>query len=70
MAASASGVFGGATVWEEAMPDSSKYQDMSVSELEKMAREQGISGASGMKKEELIRALESHSRSGSRHREK
>ncbi len=50
------------------MPDSSKYEDKSVSELEKMARDAGISGHSGMKKDQLIKALESHDREGSRNR--
>lgn len=52
------------------MPDSSKYESMTVAELEKMARDAGITGHSSMKKEELIRALESHDRSGSRNRDR
>lgn len=41
------------------MPDS-KYQDMSMGDLEKKARDYGISGHSSMKKDELIKALEKH----------
>lgn len=43
-----------------------KYDEMSLRELEDKAREMGIPGHSGMKKEELIRALEGHDRGGGR----
>ena len=49
------------------MPDSSKYHEMTVAQLEKIAREAHIPGISAMKKDDLIKAIESHDRSGSRH---
>lgn len=53
------------------MPGKSNLSEMSVKELEKEAKDAGIAGYSGMKKEELVRALEKQlpagpSRGGSR----
>ena len=42
------------------MPDKN-YADMTVDELQRVAREQGISGHSSMNKQELIDALAKHS---------
>lgn len=45
------------------MPDhkgGSGYEEKSLDELHKMARDAGIPGHSGMKKDELVKALESH----------
>jgi hypothetical protein len=39
---------------------SSRYEDWSKNDLQKRAKEIGIEGRSGMKKEELIKALRHH----------
>jgi transcription termination factor Rho len=49
------------------MPDhKSNYEEMSSEQLHQKARQLGISGASSMKKEELVKAIEQYERSNTR----
>lgn len=51
------------------MPNKEDWDSMTKDELEKKARDLGISGHSSMKKEELVRALEKHGSGGGSRRD-
>lgn len=47
------------------MPDRNQdYEEMTVDELQQIAREQGLTGHSSMRKQELIEALQSGEKQG------